>query len=171
MKTAFSVILVLILTLAAWHGANSGPDPYLNEITGRLLTGRYYLVGISDGNINQYTSRIQFFRQGNGLAADAQSGVPDSYSLGVTDLKLQYPNLNFTMIARDPQGGLMAVRDCRAVISDTTDRIPYTCLFMIGPEQARAAPQQGELVRDTGQAIVMFKDVPADGCFLSALRQ
>ena len=171
MKIASSLLMALIMTLAVWHGVNSGSDPNLDEITSRLLTGRYYLVGISDGYINQYTSRIRFFRDGNRLAADAQSGVPESYALGVTDLALQYPNLNFTMIARDPQGGLMAVRDCRAVISDTTSRIPYTCFFMIGPDQARAAPQQGELVRDTGQAIVMFKDVPADGCFLSSLRQ
>lgn len=171
MKITSSTLIVLIMTLIVWQGSDAGPDPYLSEITSRLLTGRYYLVGVSDGYINQYTSRIRFYRDGNRLGAKAQSGVPESYSLGVTDLELNYPNLNFTMIARDPQGGLMAVRDCRAVISDSTDRIPYTCLFMIGPEQARAAPQQGALVRDTGQAIVMFKSPPAEGCFLSALQQ
>ena len=149
----------------------AGSDPYLDDLTRRLLVGRFYLVGMSDGFINQYTSRIRFFQQDNRLMAEVHSGVPESYRLGVTDLDLNYPNLDFTMIATDPEGGLLAVRDCRAVVSGDSYRIPYTCFFMIGPEQAKAAPQKGELVRDTGQAVVTFQDDPAEGCFLSALRR
>jgi hypothetical protein len=164
-----AVFMALFVALAALPSAKAGPDPQMEELTRRLLSDQYYLVGISDGFINQYTSRIRFYSQGDKFTAEAHSGVPESYRLGVTDLRLNYPNLYFTVIATDPKGKLLAVRDCRAAVSGDLDRIPYTCLFMIGPEQARAAPQKGELVRDTGQAVVMFEDPPAQGCFLSTL--
>jgi hypothetical protein len=168
-KIVIVVFMTLVITVAVLPLVNAGTDPRVEELTRQLLSGRYYLVGITDGFINQYTSRIRFYQQDNKLMAEAQSGVPESYSLGVTDLALDYPNLYFTIIATDPKGELLAVRDCQALVSGNLNKIPYTCLFMIGPDEARAAPQKGELVRDTGQDIVIFKDPRAGGCFLSAL--